>query len=178
VTRRAPGRRAPPARRAVPAPPLRVRPATLADAALLARLMRASVRGRARGTYPAPVIARWTRLGPTYYRWTLTAGGERAFVAERGGRALGFAAFTLGPPPEVTAVFVRPSAARGGVGTALLARVERAARRRGATRLVVRAALNAEVFYRARGYAGGHRIHVPLPDGAPLDAVRLAKALR
>lgn len=157
--------------------PLRLRRATVADAPALARVQRASVRGLARGAYPARQLALWSRLGPLYYRWTLVAGGEIAFVAERAGRVIGYAAFTLGPPGEVTAVFVRPAAAGRGVGTALLARVEAEALRRGARRLVLKASLNGEPFYRARGYRGGRRIQVPLPGGGGLAAIRLSKTL-
>ncbi|WP_242395587.1 GNAT family N-acetyltransferase [Anaeromyxobacter oryzisoli] len=154
-----------------------LRRATVADAPALARVQRASVRALARGAYPPSQLAAWTRLGPLYHRWALVAGGEVAFVAERAGHVVGYAAFTLGPPAEVTAVFVRPAVAGRGVGTFLLARVEAEARRRGARRLVVKASLNGEPFYRARGYGGGRRIRVPLPGGGALAAIRLAKAL-
>ncbi|BDG03633.1 GNAT family N-acetyltransferase [Anaeromyxobacter oryzae] len=157
--------------------PLRLRRATLADAALLARVRRASVRGLASGAYSSRQIALWSRLGAVYDRWTLGPGGERAFVAERSGRAAGWAAFTLGPPAELTALFVRPAEAGRGVGTALLARVEAEARRRGAGRLVVQASLNGAAFYRARGFRGTRRIRVPLPDGEGLEAIRMSKRL-
>ncbi len=156
---------------------LRVRRARLDDAAALSRVQRASVRGLARGAYTDRQIAQWTRLGPLYYRWALGVGGEIAFLAERDGRVVGFAALVARPPAEVTAVFVRPAAAGGGVGSALLARVEAEARRRGIGRLVVKASLNGAPFYRARGYVRPRPIRVPLPDGAALDALLLTKAL-
>ena len=93
-------------------------------------MQRASVRGLARSAYTERQIAQWTRLGPLYYRWALGVGG-RDRLAERGGRVVGFAALVAGPAAEVTAVFVRPAAAGRGVGSALLARVEAEARRRG-----------------------------------------------
>ncbi len=156
---------------------VRIRRARLGDAAALARVQRASVRGLARGAYTERQIALWTRLGPLYYAWALGAGGELAFVAERGGRVVGFAALLARRRAEVTAVFVRPADAGRGVGSALLARVEAEARRRGIRRLVVKASLNGAPFYRARGYARPRPIRVPLPDGAALDALQLTKAI-
>lgn len=151
-----------------------IRRARVSDAPALARVQRASVRGLAREAYSPRQIAVWARLGPLYHLWALTAGREVAFVAEAGGRILGFASVKGG---EVTAVFVRPAAAGRGIGSALLARVEAEARRRGARRLVVKASLNGLPFYRARGYRGRRRIRVPLPDGESLEAVLLSKAL-
>ena len=156
---------------------VRIRRARIGDAAALSRVQRASVRGLARGAYTERQISQWTRLGPLYYRWALGVGGEIAFLAERGGRVVGFAALVAGPAAEVTAVFVRPAAAGRGVGSALLARVEAEARRRGIRRLVVKASLNGVPFYRARGYDRPRPIRVPLPDGAALDALLLTKAI-
>jgi GNAT superfamily N-acetyltransferase len=104
----------------------------------------------------------------------MSAGGERYFVAVRGGAIAGYAALR---GAELTAVFVHPGAARRGIGAALVARVEREARRRGARRLVVRAALSALPFYEALGFAGRRAIAVPLPGGAALPSRVLSKRL-
>jgi N-acetylglutamate synthase-like GNAT family acetyltransferase len=104
----------------------------------------------------------------------MTAGGERYLVAERAGRLVGYAARREG---EVTAVFVAPAHARTGVGAALLAALERQARREGAGSLFVLAARSAVGFYAAAGYRGGPRVAVPLPGGVALPAVRLRKRL-
>jgi putative acetyltransferase len=155
---------------------LRIRRARLADAAALARVHRATVRGLARGAYTERQISLWTRLGPLYYAWALGAGGEIAFVAERGGRVLRFAAHLERRRAEVTELYERPAAAGGG-GVRALARVEAEARRRGIQRLVVKASLNGAPFYRARGYARPRPSRVPLPDGASLDALLLTKTI-
>jgi GNAT superfamily N-acetyltransferase len=76
----------------------------------------------------------------------------------------------------VTAVFVRPGEARRGVGAALLARLEREARRAGLRTLRVRAALSAIPFYDAMGFRGGRALSVPLP-GARLPARLLSKRI-
>jgi GNAT superfamily N-acetyltransferase len=156
------------------APAIRLRRATLADAPAIARAMRASIRGLAKGAYAPRRLAAWSSLPALYHAWAMTAGGERYVVAERGGRVVGYAALRRS---EVTAVFVRPRSARRGVGAALLARIEAEARRRGVRRLVVRAARSAVAFYRAAGFRGTRAIAVPLPGGLRLPSLLLAKPL-
>jgi GNAT superfamily N-acetyltransferase len=104
----------------------------------------------------------------------MSAGGETIFLAEFGGRVLGYAGLRRA---EVTALFVRPSAARRGIGSALIERVEQEARRRGLRRVHVLAARSGEAFYRARGYLGRRPARVPLPGGETLPAVRMAKRI-
>ncbi len=155
-------------------PGVRIRKARLADATALAAVRRAAVLGVARGTYPAADVRRWASLPPLYDAWAMTAGGETLLAAERGGRVVGFAGLRRA---ELTALFVRPSAARRGVGAALVSAVERLARRRGVRRLSVVAAVGAEPFYRARGFGGGRATRAPLPGSRGLAAVRLSKPL-
>jgi GNAT superfamily N-acetyltransferase len=167
--------------------------------------MRAAVRG-ARSAYPERTLAAWASLPALYHAWAMTAGGETILVAELGtagradaGRIVGKRALSLAPGrsrgrgagrggerivgyaglrgSEVTALFVRPSAARRGVASALLARIEALARRRGVGRLFVDAARSGVAFYRARGFTNRRTIRVPLPGGALL-AVRMEKRLR
>lgn len=152
---------------------LRLRRARPADARAIAAVMRAAVRGVAPGTYPARTLAAWGSLPALYHAWAMTAGGETVLVAERAGRIAGYAGLR---GAELTALFVRPSAARARVASALLARVEALARRRGVRRLRVDAALSGVLFYAARGFSGARRVRVPLPGGA-LQAVRMGKRL-
>jgi putative acetyltransferase len=151
---------------------LRIRRGRLSDAGAVSRVMRASIRGLARGTYGARAIARWSSLPPLYHAWAMTAGGETYLVAERGGRLEGYAALRRG---EVTAVFVLPGAAGRGIGLALLRAVERLARRRGVRALVARAARGAVGFYERAGFRRGGRAQVPLPGGHRLEAVLVRK---
>ena len=154
-------------------PAVRIRRARLADAGALAAAMRAAVRGVPAGAYPARTLAAWASLPPLYHAWAMSEGGETVLVAERGGRIVGYAGLR---GPELTALFVRPSAARRGVATVLLARIEALARRRGVERLRVAAARSGVAFYRARGFMGGRMVRVPLP-GSALEALRLSKVL-
>jgi N-acetylglutamate synthase-like GNAT family acetyltransferase len=104
----------------------------------------------------------------------MTAGGERYVVAERGARLAGYGARRGG---ELTALFVRPAAARAGVASRLLARIEREARAAGVRTLVTLASRSGVPFYRARGFEGGRAVRVPLPGGLSLGALRLTKRL-
>jgi GNAT superfamily N-acetyltransferase len=140
----------------------------------VAAVMRLSVRGLARGAYRPRQLARWSSLPPLYHAWAMTAGGEAYLLAERRGRLLGYAALR---GREVTAIFVRPSAARRGLGAALLGRLERLATRAGRRSLVVKAALPALPFYAALGFRGTRRLRVPLPGGGALAARALSKRI-
>jgi GNAT superfamily N-acetyltransferase len=135
--------------------------------------MRAAIRGLGQGLSPGRLRA-WSSLPALYHRWAMTAGGERYLVAERAGRVLGYAALR---GDELTAVFVRPSAARRGVGAALVRRVEGLAVQGGAAALAVDAARPAVPFYRALGFAAGQPRAIPLPGGLSLPAVRMRRRL-
>jgi GNAT superfamily N-acetyltransferase len=155
------------------AAPLRLRRARLADATALAGVMRSAVRGLARGSCSPRQLAAWSSLPPLYHAWAMTAGGESYLVATRGGAVVAYGARRGG---EVTAVFVRPGAARRGVGAALVARLERDAAREGVRTLRIRAARSAIPFYEAIGFRGGRALSVPLP-GARLPGRLLTKRL-
>jgi len=85
---------------------------------------------------------------------------NRFVVADADGRVVGFGELVFDPgeylaasvDAEVRAVYVRPETAGEGVGSALLADLERAARERGIDCLGLWASLNAVPFYEARGY--------------------------
>jgi GNAT superfamily N-acetyltransferase len=86
---------------------------------------------------------------------------SQVFVAEQGGRIVGFATIlprenrdgeAEGNDAELEGIFVEPSAWRRGVGTALMHQIEREARAWGANRLHVVASPNVEGFYVAAGF--------------------------
>ncbi len=153
---------------------VRIRRARLPDASAMAALRRAAIRGLPAGAHPRADLDAWASLPALYDRWAMTAGGETLLLAEGAGRLVGFAGLRKG---DLTALFVRPSSAGLGVGSALVAAVERLARRRGVQRLGVLAAASAAPFYRARGFSGGRATRAPLPGGRALRAVRLVKTL-
>jgi len=153
---------------------VRIRRARLDDARALAAVRRAAVLAVPPGVHARADLAAWASLPALYDRWAMAAGGETLLAAERGGRVAGFAGLRGG---ELTALFVAPRHAGRGVGSALVAAVERLARRRGVRRLLAVAAASAAPFYRAHGFAGARAARVPLPGGRRLAAVRLAKPL-
>ena len=85
------------------------------------------------------------------------------FLAEAGGRLVGFASLRLVPYlsddvplAELTELYVDTSYRRRGIGRALVARVEALAHERGATSLHLLTGLRnaeAQAFYRALGFS-------------------------
>ncbi|MDO7885617.1 GNAT family N-acetyltransferase [Hymenobacter cheonanensis] len=78
---------------------------------------------------------------------------------------------------RIRAFFVHPSWARQGVGRAILAVCEAAARQAGFQRLELAATLPGEPLYAALGYAAGARLSPVLPDGQTLPIVQMHKQL-
>ena len=147
-----------------------IRPGRPADARACAAVMRLAVRAKRSPPHPARVLAAWSSLPPLYHRWAMGPGGESYFLAERGGRVLGYAALR---GRELTAAFVRPAAQARGVGRALVWAAARAARRAGQRELSVLSARDATGFYSSLGFRDLGRARLPLPGGLELAAVRM-----
>ena len=78
---------------------------------------------------------------------------------------------------KIRAFFVHPAWARRGIGSMLLATCERAARADGFTRFEMGSTLTGVALYQTKGYVAVESIDVPLPGGATLPVVRMAKTL-
>lgn len=76
-------------------------------------------------------------------------------------------------PARVRAMFVRGDWTRRGLGRAILARSEQAARAAGFRTLVLMATLPGVALYRSFGFRELRRTHVPLPNGIVLDGVSM-----
>lgn len=76
-------------------------------------------------------------------------------------------------PARVRAMFVRGDWTRRGLGRAILARCEEAARAEGFRSLVLMATLPGVPLYRSFGFRELRRTRVPLPDGVVLDGVAM-----
>jgi putative acetyltransferase len=153
----------------------RVRQATPADALKIRNVHVQSVRRLCAKEYTSRQIDAWTAgRRPAQYRRAMETEGETMFVAERADRILGFGSLRQ---DEIRAVYVHPRSAGRGVGSALLAALERTARRSGVTRLHCVASLTAVSFYRACGYRVGRRVTHRLRNGAVLPGVRMTKRL-
>ena len=158
---------------------LTVRAMRPGDARAFVEVHRAAVRGLAAGHYPAEVIEAWAPLPVTeaeVERLREAPSDELRLVAERGGRIVGIAAWRPAAG-EATACYVEPGEARAGVGSALLAAVEAGARRAGPGALETDSSLNAEPFYRARGYEAVERGTHRLAAGPEMAAIRMRKRL-
>jgi GNAT superfamily N-acetyltransferase len=80
-------------------------------------------------------------------------------------------------PARIRAMFTDPAFARRGVGRAILAACEAAARDAGFAAAELMATLAGEPLYRACGYRAVERTHAPAVDGVAVPLVRMAKAL-
>jgi GNAT superfamily N-acetyltransferase len=80
-------------------------------------------------------------------------------------------------PTHIRAMFTAPDAARQGIGRAILAAAEDAARAAGFRRARLGAMLSGEAFYRRAGYVEIGRDMVPLPDGTALAVILMEKSL-
>lgn len=78
---------------------------------------------------------------------------------------------------KIRAIFVHPDWARRGLGTLILKHCEDAAQSAGFTRLEMGSTLTGVPLYKLRGYRELELVNVPLPNGAVLPVVRMAKTL-
>jgi N-acetylglutamate synthase-like GNAT family acetyltransferase len=78
---------------------------------------------------------------------------------------------------KIRAFFVHPEWVRHGIASKILDCCEKAAREAGFRRLEMGATLTGVPLYAARGYREVERIEVPLPNGAALPVVRMAKVI-
>lgn len=81
-------------------------------------------------------------------------------------------------PAKIRAFFVAPDKARRGIGTALLERCEREARRRGFARAELMATLPGLKLYAARGYVAGAVVRYDLGTGESIEFVPMTKDLK
>jgi len=78
---------------------------------------------------------------------------------------------------KIRAIFVHPEWARRGLGSFILQHCESAAQLAGFRRLEMGSTLTGVPLYTQRGYRECGRVDVPLPNGAALPVVRMAKTL-
>ncbi len=78
---------------------------------------------------------------------------------------------------RIRAFFVAPEFARRGVGGALMRACARAAEEAGFRQLELMATLPGVPLYAAFGFQALEEVREALPDGVPLDFVRMARAL-
>jgi GNAT superfamily N-acetyltransferase len=80
-------------------------------------------------------------------------------------------------PARIRAFFVRPEAARRGIGRLLMDECERAALREGFRRMELMATLTGIPLYERGGFRAEERTEITLPDGVRFPLVRMTKEL-
>src|SRR5262245_7636373 len=133
-----------------------IRQATPADAAAIADAHIDSIRSIGPAFYAPHVVADWGEgLTPALYAGAMHD-GEAFFIAtgliDGAPAVLGFATHRVDGTRHGTSVYVRGSAARRGIGTALLRLAEEHAMASGAATVHIEASLAGETFYRKNGY--------------------------
>jgi putative acetyltransferase len=138
----------------------------------------AAVRGIAAKDYPASVVEVWARpiTDEVIERFLANRDGETRLVAELDGEPVGIGAVVVSNS-ELRACYVAPSAARRGVGSALVAEIERIARQHGLDHLTFESSTTAEPFYLALGYHIESRAELLLAPGVPMASVKMRKRL-
>lgn len=127
---------------------IEVRPARLADADAISRVVLAALRISNARDYPASVIERvQSSFSPAAVERLMQQ--RRVFVASEGNVVVGTASLE---GEVVRSVFVDPDRHRQGVGRLLMAELEVVVRKAGAVRMVVPSSLTARGFYLALGF--------------------------
>ncbi len=76
---------------------------------------------------------------------------------------------------RIRAFFVRPDAARQGIGSRILSHCEQQAARKGFTRFALMATLPGQRLYEKFGYVAGDGVDYPLDDGLSIRFVPMRK---
>lgn len=120
------------------------------DTAALAEVFQRSIREVASRDYRPAQIDAWARFAEETADWKDRMHTRLVWVAEEQGRPIGFIQFEL--PDHIDLTYVHPEHQRKGVATALLAKVEEAARQNGIKLLKVEASITSRPFFEARGF--------------------------
>ena len=141
----------------------RLRPATPRDADEIARTHRDSIETIGRHFYVAEIVSEWrSGLTPDLYRRAMEHGEVFFIAVDEHDRVLGFSTHRVDGSQHGTAVYVRGSAARRGVGSALNRLAEASAVSTAAESIEIDASLAAVEFYKAHGFEetgrGDHRL--------------------
>jgi putative acetyltransferase len=150
----------------------------LEEARRFLEIQAAAVRGLAAKDYPASVIEAWAArpTAEAIERFLANRDGGIRLIAELDGRAAGIGEIVV-DNSELRACYVDPGAARRGVGTAIVAEIERIARTHHLDHLHLEASTTAERFYSALGYQVRSRRDFLLSAGVAMAAVQMRKRL-
>ena len=153
-----------------------LRRATRDDQEALWRVHTSAIRELCCTRYTEREIELWTaRLRPESYERLVRE--RELFVAERDGEVVGFSQLNL-DTSEVEAVFVSAGCVREGVGSKLLAKLERVARDNQLPGLHLCATLNAVEFYQSQGFEPGEPARYAINEDLQLACRRMRKRLQ
>jgi len=157
---------------------IRVHEMLPSEARLFLEIHHAAVRGLAANDYPASVIDAWAQpiTDEAIERFLANRDDEVRLIAELDGTPAGIGAIVVAQS-ELRACYVAPDAARRGVGSALVAEIERIAHEHGLDYLQLESSVTAEPFYAALGYHVESRHEHLLAPGVPMAAVTMRKRL-
>jgi GrpB-like predicted nucleotidyltransferase (UPF0157 family)/GNAT superfamily N-acetyltransferase len=155
--------------------PVKIRPATEANADAIAEAHVDSILMLGPAAYDPAIVKAWgaPRSGELYLE--AMRRGDAFFVAVHENAVVGFSSHCIQGGQHRTAIYVRGSAARQGIGSRLLRYALDAALSRGATEVWVDASLIAVEFYEQNGFFNlGRGIH-RLQAGLEMPCVRMKK---
>ena len=159
-----------------------IRRADVDDVIPLAEAHLDSIRSIGAAFYDPPAVHAWQAgICAELYRNAMEE-GETFFIATRqlDGHSivLGFASdYPIEGPVHGTSVYVRGSAARQGLGSALLRHAEGHALTRGAASIQIEASFAGVEFYKANGYEEVSRGETRLSSGHVIGCVFMRKRL-
>jgi len=158
-----------------------IRRAGAGDVTGIAEAHRDSIESIGPRYYDGPVVREWAgAVNPDRYLGAM-ARGEVFFVAVatsgRPHQVLGFSSHRIDDGVHGTVVYVRGTAARHGVGSALFREAEASAIAAGATSLEIASSLAAVQFWAANGFEETGRGEQPLRSGYAMPCVFMRKTL-
>jgi putative acetyltransferase len=158
--------------------PITVRPMSPGEARCFLEIHHAAIRGIAALDYPALVLEAWAPpiTDATIERFLRNRDDEVRLVADLDGEPAGIGAIVVNAA-ELRACYVVPTAVRKGVGSAIVAEIERIAREHSLDHLELESSLTAEPFYLALGYAVVERGELVIAPGVPMAAIKMQKRL-
>ncbi len=153
---------------------VQVRPFLPGEELVLRDVFSSSVHQNAQAHYTPEQLDAWAPARHDASQWADRIRSRRPFVAERGGRIVGFA--DLQPSGYIDMFFVAGGHAGRGIGKALMRRLHAVAAEQGIGQLFSDVSLAAEAFFAAHGFAVEQRQDVPR-NGVVLRNARMRKVL-
>ena len=152
-----------------------IRPFDDADAAALSALFHASVREGGIRDYSPEQVAAWSPAEPDPEGYVKRATGRTLLIAEDDdGEPVGYA--DLEPDGHIDHLYCHPAVIGTGVGSALYAAIEAAAREAGIVKLSVEASEAARRMFDRHGFVVDGR-HDFMINGVAIHNYRMSKAI-